>query len=349
MTSRMPSLVRPLMRSNATQRALALALCSAFACAGCAGQHVTRARLDGVQWAIEEVTRLGAYRCAPRELALARANLVFARIELGQGDPERAEEHVIVAESNAKAARILSPAARCKQAAVAAPEIARSDAKDSDGDGIPDAKDRCPHEREDWDGHLDADGCNDPDNDGDTIPDAADKCPNEPEDFDGFEDNDGCPDPDNDHDGFEDPADDCPNEAGVAESQGCPRKDYPGVTVTERELRLATSIAFQRGTALIRSVSFPALDVVVRVLTEQRQIKLEIAGHTDSQGNDEHNLKLSQEQADAVLRYFGEHGVDRSRLTARGYGETRPIESNSTSQGRAINRRIELVRTDRAL
>ncbi|HVY49541.1 MAG TPA: hypothetical protein VHB21_26795, partial [Minicystis sp.] len=66
--------------------------------------------------------------------------------------------------------------------------------RDSDGDGIPDARDKCPNEPEDKDGFQDADGCPDPDNDRDGIPDARDKCPNEPEDFNGFEDADGCPD-----------------------------------------------------------------------------------------------------------------------------------------------------------
>jgi OOP family OmpA-OmpF porin len=75
---------------------------------------------------------------------------------------------------------------------------------DNDGDGIPDALDKCPNDPEDKDGFQDEDGCPDPDNDHDGIPDNLDKCPNEPEDFDGFQDQDGCPDPDNDGDGIPD-------------------------------------------------------------------------------------------------------------------------------------------------
>jgi OOP family OmpA-OmpF porin len=117
--------------------------------------------------------------------------------------------------------------------------------------------------------------------------------------------------------------------------------------INEKELRLTSPIAFERGTATIRSVSFATLNTVAQVLNDRMQMQLEIGGHTDSQADDERNMRISQEQADSVKRYLTERGVDPSRLTARGYGETRPIESNSTSQGRAINRRIELVRTDR--
>jgi outer membrane protein OmpA-like peptidoglycan-associated protein len=131
--------------------------------------------------------------------------------------------------------------------------------KDSDGDGIADAADRCPTAAEDKDGFEDGDGCPDPDNDQDGIADAVDKCPNEAEtkngiddqdgcpekdedgdgivgsadkcptaaeDKDGFEDEDGCPDPDNDQDGIADAADKCPNEAesmnGFEDEDGCP-------------------------------------------------------------------------------------------------------------------------------
>jgi outer membrane protein OmpA-like peptidoglycan-associated protein len=107
-------------------------------------------------------------------------------------------------------------------------------------------------------------------------------------------------------------------------------------------------LEFEARTATIRSVSLPSLDVLVLALQEHPRITLEIAAHTDSQGDPESNQRVSQDQANAVARYLIEHGVSAARLTARGYGDTRPIESNSTSRGRAINRRLELIRSDRA-
>jgi outer membrane protein OmpA-like peptidoglycan-associated protein len=135
---------------------------------------------------------------------------------------------------------------------------------DSDGDGILDADDACPHDAEDMDGFEDADGCPEYDNDGDGVMDADDKCPNvagpadnqgcpkgdadtdgdgimdsadkcptEPEDKDGFQDEDGCPDPDNDGDGILDKDDKCPNAAGPKETQGCPSQDKDGDGVTD--------------------------------------------------------------------------------------------------------------------
>jgi OmpA-OmpF porin, OOP family len=100
---------------------------------------------------------------------------------------------------------------------------------DADGDGVSDANDACPSEREDMDGYLDEDGCPDDDNDGDGIPDKLDRCPNEAEDRDGFQDEDGCPDPDNDGDGILDGYDSCPDQAedkdGDRDEDGCPDND----------------------------------------------------------------------------------------------------------------------------
>jgi OOP family OmpA-OmpF porin len=213
---------------------------------------------------------------------------------------------------------------------------------------VPDAADRCPSEPEDRDGTLDADGCRDWDDDEDGFDDDSDQCPKQPEDWDGFQDDDGCPDPDNDADGVADDRDDCPLQPGASAQNGCARTEYPGITIFEKELRLTTPIEFEGKTATIRSVSIAALDSLVSVLQERVHITLEISAHTDSQGDPESNLQITQAQANAVASYLIEHGVSAPRLTARGYGDTRPIESNSTSRGRAINRRLELFRTERA-
>jgi OOP family OmpA-OmpF porin len=334
-------------RSRGQRAAMAALVC--FVSSACVSYDVGDARFAGLRHAIDQATRAGAYRCAPRELAFARAHLDFATLELEQGDPSRAQQHLVEAESNAGAARLLSPPERCEHAAAAAPVLTtQPEVDDRDADGVADADDRCPFEREDRDGHLDADGCDDTDNDADDVRDLADACPDKPEDRDGFEDEDGCPEADNDGDGFEDPADDCPIVPGDAASQGCPDHEYKGVTITEKELRLATPLEFERGTATIRSVSFPVLEVVAQVLRDRSRLTIEIGAHIDSQGDDAKNTTLTQQQADAVREHLVARGIDPTRLTARGYGETRPIESNSTSRGRVINRRIELVRTDRA-
>lgn len=101
-----------------------------------------------------------------------------------------------------------------------------NEARDRDGDGIPDDADQCPTDAEDRDGYEDSDGCPDKDNDGDGIPDVLDKCPNQPEDMDGFQDTDGCPDPDNDNDGIPDDRDQCPDKPetvnGYKDQDGCP-------------------------------------------------------------------------------------------------------------------------------
>lgn len=101
--------------------------------------------------------------------------------------------------------------------------------QDPDHDGVLASADRCPKVAEDLDHFQDTDGCPDPDNDKDGIPDSADKCPDEAEDRDQFEDTDGCPDPDNDADSVLDAADRCPTEAedldGFEDSDGCPDPD----------------------------------------------------------------------------------------------------------------------------
>jgi outer membrane protein OmpA-like peptidoglycan-associated protein len=318
-----------------TPFAAVLALCTTACTAELAANGT---RFDALRDSIQAVARSGAYSCAPLELALARAHFAFAGVSLRQGNPQRAAQHLDEAEENVGAAQVLSPKERCHpgeerpidRTGTLEPEIIAPP---------PDAK-SCAN--------PDAPGCSDRDADGDGVKDSVDACPQQPEDFDGNQDQDGCPDLDNDSDGIDDGRDACPDSPGDAENQGCPKKDYPDVTIVERELRLAVPINFDGNSATIRSVSLRVLDTVAELLRDHPRMTLEIGAHTDSQGDDTDNLLSSQEQAESVRKYLVAHGVDSARLTARGYGETRPIESNSTSQGRAINRRIELVRTDRA-
>ena len=333
------------------ERRCAVLVCSAWlsGSAACAGETMRdQARLARLERTLEDVIAAGAYVCAPHELALARANAEFARIELIQGNPDRAHEHMLEAEQNAGAARLLSPRDRCQATAIPVPDLSSGAVPDTDADGVPNTADRCPSDAEDRDGNHDADGCKDLDDDGDGLDEETDRCPKQAEDWDGHQDEDGCPDLDNDADGVSDDRDACPFHAGTAALDGCTRNDYSGVTVLEKELRLANPLEFEDRTATIRSVSLPTLDALVTLLQERVHIKLEIAAHTDSQGDPESNQQLTQEQANAVARYLVEHGISAPRLTAKGYGDTRPIESNSTSRGRATNRRLELLRTDRA-
>ncbi len=239
-----------------------------------------------------------------------------------------------------------------KKVVVAPPIEQPKAAVDTDGDGIPDSKDKCPKEAEDKDGFQDEDGCPDPDNDGDGIADAQDKCPNEAEDKDNFQDDDGCPDPDNDGDGIPDAADKCPDQPetknGFEDEDGCPDE------IPEKLKQFTGAIQginFKTGAADLAASSSATLDKAVAVLTEFKDIKLEIQGHTDDvplkSKKFADNMALSQARADSVKAYFVKKGIDESRLTAKGYGDTVPVEDPKDLKGaklnaaRAKNRRVE--------
>jgi len=282
-------------------------------------------------------------RCAPRELALAKAHLAFAEVELDQGFASRASEHLAVADPNAHAAYDLSPPDKCSERALAIP--ATFDDPDTDGDGIADSRDMCILVPEDQDGYLDDDGCPEADNDLDAVNDPTDKCPNEPEDPDGFEDQDGCPENDNDRDTVVDLDDACPNEPGPADGErpGC----KPSlVVITDGELRITQQIHFETGKDVIRKESFPVLDAVAEVLQRNPEMRIEVQGHTDNKGAAAYNLKLSGRRAASVRKYLVAKGIQGARLVSRGYGLTRPLVANTTEQNRALNRRVQFIRTE---
>jgi OOP family OmpA-OmpF porin len=217
---------------------------------------------------------------------------------------------------------------------------------DRDGDGIPDDVDKCPDDPEDKDNFEDADGCPDPDNDKDGILDVDDLCPNDPEDKDGFEDKDGCPDPDNDKDRILDINDKCPNEPetynGVEDEDGCPDKGR--VIVRKGKIEILDKIYFETDKADIKPVSFPLLDAIAATLKGNPQLQLvEIQGHADERGNDDHNLDLTDRRAASVRRAMEERGVESERMRSRGYGESKPICTRHDENCWSQNRRVEFI------
>jgi outer membrane protein OmpA-like peptidoglycan-associated protein len=228
------------------------------------------------------------------------------------------------------------------------PEGSRAD---RDGDRIEDHVDKCPDDPEDYDGWQDDDGCPDTDNDNDGLLDVDDLCPNDPEDKDGFEDEDGCPDLDNDKDRIVDTADKCPNKPesynNVDDDDGCP--DRGVIELTDRGFDILQPINFELDKAVIKKDSYHILDAVVAAMNGHTFIQLlEVQGHTDEQGDDAYNLWLSEQRAAAVMKYLTSHGVDPTRLTSAGYGETQPKIRERSQRAFAINRRVEFLIIKRA-
>ena len=105
-------------------------------------------------------------------------------------------------------------------------------------------------------------------------------------------------------------------------------------------------INFDVDKATIKPESMGTLNMIVQVLKDNPDVKFEVDGHTDNTGAAAHNLQLSQQRADAVKTQLVSMGVDASRLTTKGFGDTKPITDNNTLEGRANNRRVEFVKTN---
>jgi outer membrane protein OmpA-like peptidoglycan-associated protein len=103
------------------------------------------------------------------------------------------------------------------------------------------------------------------------------------------------------------------------------------------------NIYFDFDKTTLKKESFVELDKVVDFLRRNPTVEIKIEGHTDSKGSDEYNLNLSQGRSQSVVDYLSSQGIDRSRLSAQGYGESKPIDTNDTDAGRANNRRVEFT------
>ncbi|MBO9713141.1 OmpA family protein [Sphingomonas sp.] len=110
----------------------------------------------------------------------------------------------------------------------------------------------------------------------------------------------------------------------------------------ELVLSMPSGITFATGSATVQPQFRPTLDQVAEVLGRYEQTYVDVYGHTDSVGSDADNLALSQRRAESVAGYLESHGVRRERVGTRGYGETQPVASNDSDEGRAANRRVEI-------
>jgi outer membrane protein OmpA-like peptidoglycan-associated protein len=147
--------------------------------------------------------------------------------------------------------------------------------------------------------------------------------------------------PDRDHDTVPDTVDLCPDAPGPVSNGGCPL--YKRITVRSDRLELSEKIMFAWDKADIEDVSLPLLDEVVQALKDNKGFRVQMEGHTDSTGPQEHNQKLSEERAEAVLAYLRNHGIAANRLSSKGFGSTEPTDSNATALGRENNRRVDFV------
>ena len=114
------------------------------------------------------------------------------------------------------------------------------------------------------------------------------------------------------------------------------------VKYEEETTFVLSDLHFETAKSIIKEDSYGLLDELVSFLKVKSSIRIEIAGHTDSDGASNSNLTLSQARATAVKDYLVSKGISGTRLTAKGYGETKPIESNETEAGKAMNRRTEI-------
>ncbi len=366
---------------------------------GCVSGSKLRVQAEQIQQQVTDM-RPRAYRCAPRELALAEAHATFGLWELSQGNGRRAESHIKFAGDFAEMADLQSRAPACQDV-----QVVVATEGDRDGDTIPDSQDACP----DIPGLPAFEGCPDPDRDKDGVCDPwvadvglmgkfpcqdVDLCPDVPGEL-AFK---GCQDPDRDSDGVCDPwvaeagllgkfacqeTDLCPDIPGELRFKGCPNPDTDGdkvcdpwvaeagllgnfdctgidlcpeepapdradgcpvrlVVVKEDRIELNEQVFFATNKTKVLSQSEPLLDEIAAVLNANPNIHVRIEGHTDSTGSKRHNTKLSQGRANSVMSELVARGIAKGRMTAKGYGPDRPIDTNETPEGRANNRRVEI-------
>jgi len=229
---------------------------------------------------------------------------------------------------------------QCPDTPAGATADARGCPTDSDKDGVMDGIDRCPDTPQGV--VVDETGCP-KDSDGDGVTDDKDQCPNTPAGM--AVDEHGCP-RDSDNDGVADDKDLCPNTpAGVkVDKDGCP------IEISEKETEM-----LDKGSITVRNIHFETakwdilpedeqvLNELGKIFIQWPQLRIEIGGHCDWRGSDAYNQTLSEHRANAVKDWLLSHytQLTAANFTAVGYGEKRPVATNKTAAGMALNRRVE--------
>ncbi|WP_163444728.1 DUF5723 family protein [Flavobacterium columnare] len=202
---------------------------------------------------------------------------------------------------------------------------------DTDNDGVLDNLDQCINEK----GPKENKGCPYKDTDNDGVIDPEDKCITVV----GPVENNGCPWPDTDGDMVLDKDDKCVNVPGTIKNNGCPEVTQ---AVVKKLNDYAKTILFDAGKNTFQASTYSVLEAMTALLNEYPTAKFSLEGHTDSVGKAEVNKTLSESRASAIMNYLVDKGIDESRLKAIGYGESKPIASNKTKAGKALNRRVEV-------
>jgi outer membrane protein OmpA-like peptidoglycan-associated protein len=198
---------------------------------------------------------------------------------------------------------------------------------DADGDGVVDCKDKCPFTPKGV--AVDSKGC--PlDSDGDGVPDHLDKCPKDPNKTEPGVCGCGIPDTDSDGDSVADCKDKCP-------------ETPKGASVNVNGCWILKDVNFDTDKTDIKPGFFAELNKVAVILRKNPDMKVEVQGHTDNVFTPEHNQTLSEGRAAAIKDYLVKEGIATERMIEMGFGQTKPIATNDTAEGRAQNRRVELI------
>lgn len=208
---------------------------------------------------------------------------------------------------------------------------------DSDGDGIYDPKDRCPDTNKGV--SVDNSGCElDSDNDG--VVNSKDQCPSTLPNL--VVNAKGC-ELDDDQDSVVNHLDKCPNtpQGAKVDQKGCKK-------ILKKSINLTLSIEFKTNSAVIDQAHQSQLEKLANLMRQYPDAAVLIAGYTDDRGAANYNLKLSQRRAQAVVDYLVSHfDVQRNRMVAQGFGESKPVASNTTVEGRQANRRVVAIINNR--